>query len=109
MSNLVVNLRYKRYDVYIGRGGNSRQNFGNPFSHLTRGMGSIFVATREEAIQRFDSWLEGTSDVGLLPEKRQWILDHLPDLKGKVLGCFCTPLRCHGDVLVRRAHEIKHP
>jgi hypothetical protein len=29
----------------------------------------------------------------------------LPELRGKVLGCWCAPLRCHGDVLARMAEE----
>jgi hypothetical protein len=28
------------------------------------------------------------------------LLAKLPELKGKVLGCWCAPLRCHGDVLL---------
>jgi len=28
------------------------------------------------------------------------LLKHLFELEGKVLGCWCTPARCHGDVLV---------
>ena len=27
----------------------------------------------------------------------------LPDLRGKTLGCWCTPLACHGDVLAELA------
>jgi hypothetical protein len=26
-------------------------------------------------------------------------------LKDKVLGCYCAPLPCHGDVLVKLANE----
>jgi hypothetical protein len=26
-------------------------------------------------------------------------------LKGKALGCWCHPLRCHGDILQRMADE----
>ena len=29
-------------------------------------------------------------------------LQNIPDLKGKVLGCWCSPGRCHGEVL----HEL---
>jgi hypothetical protein len=28
------------------------------------------------------------------------LLAKLPELKGKVLGCWCAPKRCHGDVLL---------
>lgn len=30
----------------------------------------------------------------------------LPELKGKVLACWCAPKPCHGDVLLRMANEI---
>jgi hypothetical protein len=28
------------------------------------------------------------------------LLDRLPELEGKTLGCWCAPKPCHGDVLV---------
>jgi len=28
----------------------------------------------------------------------------LPELRGKVLGCWCAPKACHGDVLVSLAN-----
>lgn len=31
------------------------------------------------------------------------LLEKLPTLRGKVLGCWCAPERCHGDVLRARA------
>jgi hypothetical protein len=33
--------------------------------------------------------------VGFIPE----LILALPELSGKVLGCWCKPERCHGDVL----------
>jgi hypothetical protein len=34
------------------------------------------------------------------------LLEKIPDLCGKVLFCYCYPLPCHGDELVRRAKNI---
>jgi hypothetical protein len=31
------------------------------------------------------------------------LLQRLPELRGKVLGCWCAPLPCHADVLARLA------
>jgi len=28
-----------------------------------------------------------------------YLIDSLPELKDKVLGCWCAPEPCHGDVL----------
>lgn len=36
------------------------------------------------------------------------LLALLPTLKGKRLGCWCKPLPCHGDVLVKLIQEL-HP
>jgi hypothetical protein len=35
--------------------------------------------------------------------KRLDLLSRLPELRGKVLGCWCAPQACHGDVLARLA------
>jgi hypothetical protein len=74
----VVHCKQEPYDVYIGRGG----PWGNPFVIGKDG-------DREEVIRKYREWL------GTQPD----LMDALPSLKGKVLGCWCAPLPCHGDVL----------
>ena len=32
--------------------------------------------------------------------KNEQLLNDLPELKGKTLGCWCNPEACHGDVLI---------
>ena len=32
--------------------------------------------------------------------KQRDLMNSLPELKGKRLGCWCKPMQCHGDVLV---------
>ena len=32
------------------------------------------------------------------------LLEKLPELKGKVLGCWCAPEACHGDILSELAN-----
>lgn len=84
----VVNLRQEAYDVYIGRG----SVWGNPYTHLplTQTKAMFQVATREEAIACYEDYIWGRRD----------LLALLPTLKGKRLGCYCAPLKCHGQVLV---------
>lgn len=95
----VVNIRTCRVDttrpdyVYVGRGKGSP--WGNPFSHLSGTLARFQVASREEAIAKYEEWLLEQ------PE----LLKRLPELRGKVLGCWCKPLACHGDVLARLADE----
>lgn len=79
--------------VYVGRGRGSV--WGNPYSHGTNTSARFLVATREEAVEKYEEWLLNQPD----------LLARLPELRGKVLGCWCKPLACHGDVLSRLADE----
>lgn len=93
MKTVVVNRRHELYDVYIGRG----SIWGNPFSHLqSTYQGVIIVATRAEAIDRYRAWIQ----------TQPQLLALLPRLRGKILGCYCSPLPCHGDVLAMMADAI---
>lgn len=76
----VVNVRTDTYDVYIGRPG----PWGNPFVIGPDG-------TREEVIEKYRAWLLAQPE---LIEKAR------AELAGKILGCFCAPLACHGNVLI---------
>lgn len=101
---MVVHCKRKRFDVYIGR----PSKWGNPFTHLSGGEGNstpyrhsrrgslakVVVANREEAIRHYREWIVTQ------PE----LMAALPELRGKVLGCWCAPLACHGDVLVELAN-----
>lgn len=76
----VVNCKKESYDVYIGR----QSKWGNPFVLGQDG-------TREEVIAKYEVWIQ----------TQPKLLKALPELKGKTLGCWCAPLPCHGDVLVK--------
>lgn len=79
----VVHCRSGEYfDVYIGR----PSRWGNPYNIGEHG-------TREEVIAKFAA--------SLSPEKRAEIQR---ELKGKILGCWCKPHHCHGDVLAEIAN-----
>jgi hypothetical protein len=67
--------------------------WGNPFSHKDGTLAEFRVETREEAIASYAEWIKTQ------PE----LLESLPELRGKVLGCWCAPLACHGDVLSEMA------
>ncbi len=82
----VVHCKKDKYDVYIGR----PSKWGNPFKIGKDG-------TREEVIQKYREWIMTQ------PE----LLAVLPELKNKVLGCWCKPKPCHGDVLAELADKIK--
>lgn len=86
MHSLVVHCKKEPYDVYIGR----PSKWGNPFKVGEGG------ATREEVVGWYEDWLLEQPD--LVAAVRL-------ELRGKVLGCWCAPQACHGDVLARIANE----
>lgn len=77
----VVHCKREAYDVYIGR----PSKWGNPFEIGRDG-------SRAEVIAKYEAWLLESLQ---FPEHG---LD-LSELRGKVLGCWCAPKACHGDVL----------
>lgn len=76
----VINLKSgDHYDVYIGR----PSKWGNPFIMGRDG-------DRPDVIQKYREWIQ----------TQPALLKDLPSLRGKILGCFCKPKMCHGDILV---------
>lgn len=102
-----VNLRLGPYDVYVGRGRGPRGEpgtFGNPWSHAAGTLAQFRAASRAEAVSAYRRWLSGDPALAeVLPERRRAVLEALPSLRGRRLGCFCAPLPCHGDVLAELA------
>lgn len=80
----VVHCQRSEYDVYIGR----PSKWGNPFEIGKDG-------TRTEVIEKFRKWIQTK------PE----LLNSLFELKGKRLGCWCSPQKCHGEVLDELANR----
>lgn len=100
MQGRVVHVMRSPYDVYIGRGRCPRTavygKWGNPYSHKPSQIpGTVFVKTRAEAIERYREYILRT------PE----LYNSLVELRGKVLGCWCYPNPCHGDVLIELANK----
>jgi hypothetical protein len=84
---LVVHSRKAKCDTFIGR----PTKWGNPFKIGEHG-------DRAEVIARYRAWL-------LHPDQDELRNAARRELAGKVLGCFCAPLACHGDVLAEIANE----
>jgi len=77
----VVNIKTgAEYDVLIDR----TTIFGNPFSQWKWG--------REECIRKFEGYFYDR-----LEHDAVWRAKVL-ELSGKVLGCHCLPLSCHGQI-----------
>jgi hypothetical protein len=84
MKTKVVHCKREKHDVYIGR----PSKWGNPFVIGKDG-------SREQVIAKYRKWLLAQPD----------LIAALPELKGKTLGCWCSPQACHGDVLAELAEK----
>lgn len=82
---LVVHCKRQPFDVYIGR----PSKWGNPF-----GLGGD-ESRRAFVIEEYRKWIMTRAD----------LIAALPELKGKVLGCYCSPKACNGDVLAELANK----
>ena len=78
--------------VYIGRANRwyrlPKSKWANPFAVRLE-------ADRETAIASYERWLRSQPQ----------LMAALPELRGHDLVCWCAPLPCHGDVLLRLASE----
>jgi hypothetical protein len=82
-----VHCKVEAFDVYIGR----PSIWGNPFVIGRDG-------SRAEVIAKYKAWINH--------ENRSLLRSLIKTkLKGKVLGCWCSPAACHGDILIQIANE----
>lgn len=95
------------YDIYIGR------RINNPNWRLEDSIwANPFVInkdrSREQVIELYRKYLMKDPEVlKLLPKSHKGPPDlHLlKNLSGKVLGCWCCPEHCHGDILIELFNE----
>lgn len=80
----VVHCQKEPYDVYVGR----PSKWGNPYKRGVDG-------TKSEVIKMYEAYVLSNPS----------LMEDLYELKGKTLGCWCSPNACHGDVLVRLANQ----
>jgi len=83
----VVHWKKEPYDVYIGR----PSKWGNPFKVGEHGM------SRDDVIVAYRNWINGDLNAELKAAAQK-------ELRGKILGCWCAPKTCHGDVLLEIAN-----
>lgn len=84
----VVHCKRSDYDVYIGR----PSIWGNPFVIGRDG-------SRAEVIAKYEAWIV----------RQPKLMSQLHELRGKILGCWCSPAPCHGEVLARLAGGLTNP
>lgn len=69
--------------IYIGR----PSKWGNPFVIGSDG-------TREQVIEKYEQYLYLSG-----------LINQVDELRGRDLVCYCAPLACHGDILLREANR----
>lgn len=98
----VVHCKKEPFDVYIGRG----SVWGNPYSHKEGTLAEEVVDSRSEAVKKYEEYLLSNNE----------LMSRLPELEGKILGCWCTnsedwnpgdKLKCHGQI-IQKYFKIKH-
>ncbi|HXB64873.1 MAG TPA: DUF4326 domain-containing protein [Solirubrobacteraceae bacterium] len=88
----VVHCKRERHHVYIGRNPKwmAPSKWGNPFVAGEHG-------ARGECIALYENWLrQNDALLAALDEPRRF-----------VLGCWCAPRACHGDLLLRLANATR--
>ncbi len=96
MTTRVVHCMREKYDIYVGRGRGSI--WGNPYAHKEGTQAKYVVGSVEEAVSKYREYILSRPD----------LLARVPELKGKILGCWCKVKPddpCHGDVLVELAEQ----
>ncbi len=85
----VVNIdKGGKHDIYIGRG----SPWGNPYAIGFEG------DERDDVIRKY----KYDFDRGFLKSSKEDALK----LKGRVLGCHCKPMACHGDVIAEYLNSL---
>ena len=82
--------------VYVGR----PSPWGNPYSHMEGTLAKYKVASRDEAVDAYERALLRKFERD--PDAKRRLQEAL---RGKDLVCWCAPLRCHADVLLKYANE----
>jgi hypothetical protein len=82
------------YDIYIGRWNPKvkiNSKWANPFKIGPDG-------NRQQVLIKYRFWLVHNKE----------LMMSLHELRGKVLGCWCDPLDCHGHILAEFADNLTH-
>lgn len=86
----IVHCRKEKYDVYIGRPG----YYGNPYILEKE-------EDRDKVLDQYKAYFEEKMKNDPLFKLK------ILQLKGKILGCWCSPRRCHGDIIANFLNNLK--
>lgn len=101
----VVNLKKSSYTVYIGRAGHGHDGYwGNPVK--LNSMCPICYEvheTRGSTLTCYEKYLRNKLEKNSTFRRRFLTLQ-----TDDILGCFCRPDACHGDIIIKVWKELKH-
>ena len=92
-------------DIYIGRG----SVLGNPYTSISdkQTKAKYITNSREESIEFYEIYLREKikeKDKVICSElNRLWLLSKTKDLN---FVCFCSPKKCHGDIIKKIIEEV---
>ena len=96
----VVHCMKEDYDIYIGRGNDPKTGepsiWGNPFSFKEDTLAEFKAKDRNDSINKHREWIK----------TQPHLLANIYKLKGKRLGCWCSPKLCHGHTLAAIADGL---
>lgn len=86
----IVNLKHSPYDLYIGRENKTynlpASKWANPYT--------LSDYSLEECLILYEKHIRNSD-----------LYNQLDELEGLILGCWCFPNRCHGDILFKLYNE----
>lgn len=90
-------------NYYIGR----PSILGNPYSHIKgETLASFVVKTREEAIDQYNHYFDVMYNGNIQFKKMiDEIYEKYKNGIDVYLECYCSPLRCHGDIIKEKLQK----
>ena len=95
----VINVKnYESTDyIYIGR----PSKYGNPYSSKETNLATI-VESKEESLRKYEEYIDEN------PNLIDSIIKEMNNDKIHKLGCWCTPGKCHGDIIIKKINDRKY-
>lgn len=109
MAIIVYNIKTDDYtshpnNFYIGR----PSVLSNPFTHDGKrsSLAKLSFKTREEAINAYEEYFHKMMEVDIeFQMEFNKIYEKYKNGEDVYLGCFCAPLKCHGDIIAKELQK----
>lgn len=93
---------------YVGRSKTMKSPLANPFTHNGKrsSLAKLSFKTREQAIDAYDKYFDamyGNDDE--FTKAFDEIYEYYKAGNDVILGCFCKPEKCHGDIIAKKLQQ----